>query len=71
MRPIASKRENKSPAKIQKLHKGPKINQLYQDLVNRWKNVISKAQIKSITEAFDSVCWANDLIAILNAVIPY
>jgi hypothetical protein len=29
MRPIASKRENKNPARIQELHKGPKINQLY------------------------------------------
>jgi hypothetical protein len=29
MRPIANKRENKSPAKIQKLHEGPKINQLH------------------------------------------
>jgi hypothetical protein len=27
MRPIANKRKNKSPAKIQELHKGPKINQ--------------------------------------------
>jgi hypothetical protein len=33
MRPIASKRKNKSPAKIQGLHEGPKINQLHQDLV--------------------------------------
>jgi hypothetical protein len=33
MRPIASKRENKGSAKIQKLHKGPKINQSYQNLV--------------------------------------
>jgi hypothetical protein len=33
MRPIASKRKNKGPAKIQKLHEGPKINQLHQDLV--------------------------------------
>jgi hypothetical protein len=33
MRPIASKRENKSPAKIQELHKGTKINQSHQNLV--------------------------------------
>jgi hypothetical protein len=33
MRPIASKRENKSPAKIQKLHESPKINQSHQNLV--------------------------------------
>jgi hypothetical protein len=33
MRPIASKRKNRGPAKIQGLHEGPKINQLHQNLV--------------------------------------
>jgi hypothetical protein len=30
-----------------------------------------KAEIKNISEAFDSACWANDLIAILNTIILY
>jgi hypothetical protein len=37
MRPIASKRKNKGPAKIQELHKSPKINQSHQDLVKPMK----------------------------------
>jgi hypothetical protein len=33
MRPIASERKNKGPAKIQELHKSLKINQSHQNLV--------------------------------------
>jgi hypothetical protein len=51
--------------------KAPKSINYIKTWLNRWKNAISKAQIKDVTEAFNSACWANDLIAILNAIILY
>jgi hypothetical protein len=51
--------------------KAPKSINYIKTWLNQWENAISKAQIKNVTEAFDSACWANNLIAILNAIIPY
>jgi hypothetical protein len=49
MRPIASKRKNKSPAKIQKLHKGLKINQLHQNLIK----LMEERYIESLDQKCD------------------